>query len=254
MRILQDRLKDKTHRIDVRLLSLLVLLDDPQNVLLLMDRLIFPVTRRRSHAGTLTTVERAQSERFASTNPTTTRFEHVTVVATTYDARCTHDSHVTRSRTRVSRRKIKLGSDDDARRHTSDDDHTVARAKTNWELPSRDTRFPSRITRPTRSMHESHRSLLCVSLSLSLSPSFYCCCRWHARKQSDEPNIRLTRILSCTIPGVYLGRRLRSCSRTKPYEHNRTTDPECHEYVQRFLRSSTHAALPLPDLMFAPPR
>lgn len=169
MRILRDRLKDKTHRIDARLLSLLVLLDDPQNVLLPMDRLIFPVTRRRSHAGTLTTVERAQSERFASTNPTTTRFEHVTVVATTHDARCTHDSHVTRSGTRVSRRKIKLGSDDDARRHTSDDDHTVARAKTNWEPPSRDTRFPSRITRPTRSMHESHRSLLSLSLSLSLS-------------------------------------------------------------------------------------
>ena len=98
----------------------------------------------------------------AHERPRRTRDAHATHTRRTHDAhtthtRRTHDAHTTHTRrthdsqARISRRKIKLGSDDEARRRTSDDDHAVARVKTNCEPPSRDTPFPSRITRPTSS-------------------------------------------------------------------------------------------------------
>lgn len=74
---------------------------------------------------------------------------HATYTRRTHDAHTMHTRRAHDSQARISRRKIKLGSDDEARRHASDDDHAVARAKTNCEPPSRDTPFPSRITQPT---------------------------------------------------------------------------------------------------------
>lgn len=54
--------------------------------------------------------------------------------------------------------------------------------------------------------------------------------------------------MPCTLPYVASGvGYARTSMRTKPYEHNRTPEPECREYVQRFLQSYAHTARTFPD-------
>lgn len=60
----------------------------------------------------------------------------------------------------------------------------------------------------------------------------------------NKATIRMPRTLPYVASGVGYAR---TSMQTKPYEHNRTPEPECREYVQRFLQSYAHTARKLPD-------
>lgn len=219
-----------------------LLLDDPQNALPL-DRLIFLVTEevtrgklsRRMHTMRLDSRNRQRGTRVP--RPPTRHNEHT---HTRVHTRTHTHTHVPWSN-RGARERSSFPSDDrenvggddgdgDDRRHASDGPiGSVARAKTDWGGSRHATRAISKVDNAAvdkkRCVHDARSSAR------------------YERKQSDG-TIRMP----CTPPYVASGiGYARTSMQTKPYEHNRTPEPECREYVQRFLQSYAHTARTLPD-------